>query len=454
MRRLLSLIAGVLVLLAAVALLRTWIAMEAGTPTMPGPFGDLPVAPPPGLGTAALALGLLLLGAFLAGEIAMVAGLPRVSGALLWGVLVGPELHATLRLPWPALLPRAELDYLELIDALAVSLIGLVAGSEIRIPFLRQAGGRIGKLIAADMAGVLATVGGGLWAAAGMIPLLAERTLGHRRYLVLLLAAMAVANSPAVVTAMLRETGATGVMARTALTMTVVKDLLLVILISGLLAAWSVGDAAGGSAASGVAWHLVGSMGVGLAFAAALALIAARTRARLDLVILLAGFAIALAGELLSIAPLLAGITAGFTLANAAPVRSRRLFDSIDNLLPTTYALFFAVAGARISIDALATLWPVAAGIVLLRGSGIWMGLWAGGRWAGLEGPVRSWLWTSMIPQAGVSIALAAQARAMFREEPWADTLHALLLSVVAIHELLGPPLLRLGLLRSGEVRR
>jgi len=76
------------------------------------------------------------------------------------------------------------------------------------------------------------------------------------------------------------------------------------------------------------------------------------------------GFAIALAGRLLGVAPLLAGITAGFALANLAPKRSQRLFQSIDDLLPATYALFFSVAGARIGVANLATLWPLALGIL------------------------------------------------------------------------------------------
>jgi Kef-type K+ transport system membrane component KefB len=254
---------------------------------------------------------------------------------------------------------------------------------------------------------------------------------------------------------MLRETRADGTFARTALAMTVVKDLVLVILVSALLAGWSASAAGGATlAALGVSWHLLGSLVVGGFFAGLLWLAAARTRGRLDLVVLVAGFAIALAGRMLGIAPLLAGITAGFALANLAPRRSQRLFRSIDDLLPATYALFFAVAGARIGLAGLGTLAPLAIGISALRLAGLWCGVRAGCAWAGVRAPVRNWLWTSMVPQAGVSIALAAEARNAFAAEPWVDTLHAALLAVVALHEFIGPPLLRLGLLRCGEVRR
>jgi Kef-type K+ transport system membrane component KefB len=452
-RRALTLLLSLLALLVAVGALRAWTGGPGTMAGTPGLLGDAPPTSPPGVATAALSLGLLLLGSFLLGELASLAGLPRVSGALVFGVLAGPELHAVIGAPMPPLVPRDELQYLQMVDALAVSLIGLVAGGEIRLEFLRRAAGQVARLVVSDMLGVLLWVGAGLAALGGFVPLLSERSTAHRAYLTLLLATMAVANSPAVVTAMLRETGARGPFSRTALAVTVVKDLSLVMLVSALLAAWG-GSRAGGSAAWSVAWHLSGSLLVGGCFAALLALAALKTRIRLDLVVLVSGFAIALAGRLLSIAPLLTGITAGFALANLAPRRSERLFRSVDNLLPTTYALFFAVAGARIGLAGLSQVLPVATCIAALRLAGIWTGLRVGCSWAGVHGHTRTWLWTSMVPQAGVSIALASEARAVLGHEPWADALLAVLLTVIALHELVGPPLLRLGLLRSGEVRR
>jgi hypothetical protein len=454
MRRTSALLASLLLLLVAVGLLRSWGGAADRAAMLPGALGDLPIVPSEGVGTAALSLGLLLIGSFVLGELVALAGLPRVSGALLLGLLTGPELHAALGLRMPALVPRVELEYLQFVDALAVSLIGLVAGGEIRLEFLRRSGGIVARLVAAEMSGVLLLVGGGLAAMAGSIPLLSERGVGERWYLTAVMAAMAVANSPAIVTAMLRETRASGPFAHLSLSITVVKDLTLVVLVSGLLAAWTTSGGGGSSAALGVVWHLAGSLLVGLLFALALGLVTLRTRGRLDLLVVVAGFSIALAGRVLSIAPLLAGITAGFALANAAPRRTRRLFDSIDDLLPATYALFFAVAGARIGVSSLAVLWPLAVGIAVLRLSGLWLGLRAGCAWAGVRPPVRSWLWTSMVPQAGVSIALAAEARNAFASEPWCDLMHGVLLSVVALHEIVGPPLLRLGLLQCGEVRR
>jgi Kef-type K+ transport system membrane component KefB len=453
MRRRATLLAALLAVVVSAGLLRAAMTPATAGAAHRDEPGTAITAPLDAAPDTILSLGLLVLGGFLAGELVASLKLPRVTAYLCFGVLVGPSMAQWLPASVPTLVPRGELRYLELVNALAVSLIGLVAGGEIRVSFLRTAGPRIVRLVLHESCGVALFVGVFVAAISGSVPLLALRSPGERWFLVTVLSALAIANSPAIVVALLREARATGLFARTALAMTVIKDLALVILVSGLLAAWSTAQSRTGGwpAAMGVTWHLVGSLGVGLAFALALGWLALRTRIRLDLVIVIAGFAIATTGRLLHIAPLLAGITAGFALANLSPMGSRRLFRSIDNLLPTTYAIFFAVTGARIGLESFVQIWPLAAGISLARLGGLWCGLQVGCRSAGLGDPVRPWLWTSMVPQAGVSIALAAEVRLLFQHEPWAGGLESLMLATIVVNEIVGPPLMRLGVVRSGE---
>ena len=290
---------------------------------------------------------------------------------------------------------------------------------------------------------------------AGAVPLLAQRTPNERWFLIAVLTALISASSPAVVVAILRETQASGPFAQTSLAMVVLKDLVLVIVISALLAAWTSGQSQGTAweATFGVSWHLAGSLLVGLIFALVLGVIAKRTRFRLDMVMVIAGFAIALSGKLLNVAPLIVGITAGFALTNLSPNTSRRLFSSIDNILPTTYVIFFATTGAKISLDSLMIIWPLAVGACAVRFVGCWSGLRIGCRVAGASDLERKWLWTSMVSQAGVSIALASEIHRVFAQQEWAVQLQSFMLATIVINEVIGPPLMRLGVIRSGEAR-
>jgi Kef-type K+ transport system membrane component KefB len=114
--------------------------------------------------------------------------------------------------------------------------------------------------------------------------------------------------------------------------------------------------------------------------------------------------------------------------------------------------VFFAAAGAKIDVNALVGFWPAALAIVVVRLSMIFAGTWAGARIGGLEAPARNWLWTSLIPQAGVTVALITSLDQTFGNYRWSLALSSLLLAVVAIHELIGPLLMRVGLSRCGEI--
>src|SRR6266536_6505216 len=78
---------------------------------------------------ATLALGFLLLAAYVGGELARRARLPRLTGYLLVGFAVGP---------WLGLVRREEVDALRFLQDAAVALIALAAGLELTLEALRQ----------------------------------------------------------------------------------------------------------------------------------------------------------------------------------------------------------------------------------------------------------------------------------------------------------------------------
>lgn len=88
-----------------------------------------------------LAAGALLLCGLFAGKVAKGLGLPRLTGYLLVGVAVGPYALGFI--------PNAGVKGLELVKGLAVSLIALVAGTELRLGLIRRVGARVALLCAA-----------------------------------------------------------------------------------------------------------------------------------------------------------------------------------------------------------------------------------------------------------------------------------------------------------------
>src|SRR5437870_1265817 len=74
---------------------------------------------------ATLALGFLLLAAYVGGELARRARLPRLTGYLLVGFAVGPA--------WLGLVRREEVEALRLIEDAAMALIAFAAGAELTL---------------------------------------------------------------------------------------------------------------------------------------------------------------------------------------------------------------------------------------------------------------------------------------------------------------------------------
>lgn len=114
------------------------------------------------------------------------------------------------------------------------------------------------------------------------------------------------------------------------------------------------------------------------------------------------------------------------------------------------FVVFFALAGASMALADLATLWPLVIPIVLVRLLAIWFGTWLGARWGRAATPERRYVWLGLVSQAGVAIGLATIVAQAYPER--GAQIRTLFLAVMAVNQILGPILFRLGLDRSGEI--
>ena len=190
-------------------------------------------------------------------------------------------------------------------------------------------------------------------------------------------------------------------------------------------------------------------MGMGVVVAMVMRLMITRVGDHMVVFLLAAGFGIAIISETMHLAPLLVGLTAGFMMSNMWPDRTSSFFESMEDVLLPVYCVFFAVTGAMISLEALMDLWPLALLIVGVRLLMIWLSTDIACRVASMDRTTRGWLWTTYIPQAGVSLALALQIQHTFRDMPWSGQFASVILASIAITQLIGPPLMRIGLLKT-----
>jgi Kef-type K+ transport system membrane component KefB len=393
-----------------------------------------------------LALGFLLIAAWLGGELAPRARLPRVVGFLLVGFCVGPG--------WLRLVRADELAALQLVSDASVALIALAAGCALdlatlpmgRRGVLRLAGGVMGFPFAAITLVVLSV--------SPWFPLTRYLSFGTALAVALVLATFATISSPTLTMTVMDEVDARGPFARAMLGVASAQALVAAVLLSLILVvAWPL--AIRGALNPGVVWTVLGRLGGSVAAGTLLgALIAGYySLARRDEILLLAAAAF-LAATVAWVAHLdavLVGLAGGLYLSNVARAEGVQVARALQRQALPIYLVGFALAGAGLRVGALADLWPWVLLLAGLRAVALRYGL----QWAGRTPDVTPALaqegWLGLISQAGVALGLAPMVR---RALPASGiSLEALIVALIAVHEVVGPICFRRALARAGEFK-
>jgi Kef-type K+ transport system membrane component KefB len=403
---------------------------------------------PLGEGTAPalvlMAFGFLILGAYSVGELATTIRLPKIVGYLAAGLAVGPAALNFVSVP--------VMNQLAPVSELAIALIAFLAGAELRLDEVRRRGVLLLKLMTAELTVAFVGIASVIAALHRFLPFLNGAPWTEILGFSILFASVAVVHSPAVTMALLSESGARGVVARTTLGVVLLADVAVVLSFTGALALARVlappsGGAVGGSLT--VLWEIGGAIVVGALLGAIVALYLRVIRRELFIfAILVAFFGAELAG-LLHVETLLTLLVAGFVAENWGGGGGEQLRHAMERAGAPIFVVFFALAGAKIRPDAVLALWPLVLPIVVVRAGGIWLGTQLGARWAGVEPEVRRNAWMGLISQAGVAIGLSSVVAGAYPDR--GEELRTLFLATIAINETLGPILFRIALLRSGE---
>ncbi len=387
--------------------------------------------------------GFLILAAYSVGELVTVAGLPKIVGYMLAGVLFGP----------PALgyVSRPALEELTPVSNLAIALIAFLAGAELQIAEIRERGAAILKLMSTEL--LLSFVGVAVTIALlrSQLPVLATAPAAEVLAFSLLVAAVTVVHSPAATIALLTETRANGPVARYTLGVVLVMDIAVVLIFSGVLAAARAlvppSGGGGGVQVGTVIWEIGGAVLVGAVLGAFVALYLRFISRELFIFAILVALFGAEIARLMHVETLLTLLVAGFVAENGGGGRGEQFRHAMERAAAPIFVVFFALSGARLDPAAVLPLWTIVVPIVGVRMLAIWGGIQLGGRWAKLDPVVTDNAWFGLVSQAGVAFGLAAVVAEVYPSR--GESLRALLLAVIAVNQTLGPILFRVGLRRA-----
>jgi len=390
------------------------------------------------------ALGFLLLAGTLMSELVEVLGIPHLTGYLGAGILAGPHvLH---------LIDHHAVKRLEPVNTLAIALIALAGGAELRLDSLRRS---LKSLLSATVFQTFL----GLFGAALVFALARPAFVRDMPFMglvgvSLLWGALAIARSPSAALGIISQTRASGPLARFSLAFIMASDVVVVttLAIAITIARPLVEPSATLSlgAFRELGHEILGSVSMGTTLGLILAAYLKTSGRQLLVVLVALGFGATEVLRYLQFDPLLTFLVAGFVVQNLSK-QGDKFIHAIEETGGVVYVVFFASAGAHLNVPLLREFWPTA---LLLTGSRALITYGSArlsSRVAKDEPAVRSWGFASMVSQAGVALGIAQVISRQFPS--FGSQFRDLAIACIAINEMFGPILFKFAIDRTKEAK-
>ncbi len=384
-------------------------------------------------------------------------GLPLITGFLLMGSLAGPF--------GLGILPESALEDLRFLDRIALAFIAFAAGNELKLAELRPRLKSIGSVTVGLVFTTFLLTATAVFLFADHIPYLGTLPIEGKVAGALLAGSILVARSPSSAIAIVNELRAKGPFTQTVLGVTVIMDVLVIILF-GINT--EIADVLLRSPGFEVGFvflilgELAISIGIGFLIGKAIGkCLALRLPSPVHAaLVLVLGYLVFVGAHWLRqvthahlpfelfVEPLLICMISGFVVANRT-----EYWDPFSKILfklgPAIYLVFFTLTGASLSLGILKEMWLLAILLSIVRLIAIVLGSYWGGFLAGEPYHQTRLSWMGYITQAGIGLGLAKEVAVEF--PALGSAFPTLIISVIILNQLIGPPLLKTAIHRSGE---
>ena len=409
----------------------------AATRTVPTVRGSL---------AAIAATGFLLLVGTLASELLEPLKIPHLTAYILVGIIAGPYVLD--------LVDHETVIQVNKTNPLALALIALAGGAELRIAELRKAARSLAWATLMQSVVVMVLAGGAFAAVSPLLPFLHGSPVNMIIGMSLLWGVIAITRSPSATLGVLSQTRAQGPIARATLATVMTSDVVVLVVLATTLTLTKplleAGATLSASAFRELGREILGSVSLGTTLGLLLVVYLRFVNRSLALVLLVLGLGFTEVLRYLHFEPLLTFLVAGFIVQNLSQ-QGEKFLHGIEGLGSLVYVVFFAAAGAHLEIPVLQKLWPIALLLCVTRALSTLFAHRVGARLADDEPVVKKWGWSGLVSQAGIALGIGVVVE---RNVPSIGPgIRSLVLATVAINEMIGPILFKLALDRSGESR-
>ncbi len=383
--------------------------------------------------------------------------LPLITGFIVMGVIAGP--HAL------NLITKNATEKLYFINDLSLAYIAFAAGAELYLKDLRGRMKSISWNTFGQLVGTFVLSSVVIYFLAEHIPFLVDVSHKIKGAVSVLIAAIFVASSPSSAIAIIYELRAKGPFTQTAMGVTVIKDVLVIILyaICISVARYLVHEHPFNiSVIIILAVELSLSFILGIILGKIINLVLRFSIGFYPKIILLLGlgygvfvfsqfvqkYSLEWFGNEIFFEPLLIAIIGSFMVTNYSRYRPEFQF-LINKIGPYVYMAFFTLTGAMISLELLLEVWLIALVLFLIRLVSLIIGSYLGATLAKNNPLQKKLSWMPYVTQAGVGLGLTVKVAEEF--PAWGDEFVTIVISVIILSQFIGPPFFKFALNKIGE---
>ena len=381
-----------------------------------------------------LTLSIILFAGFIMTRLTHTLNMPKVSGYILAGILIGPcGLN---------FISENMINGMSFVSDLALAFIAFGVGKFFKKEVLMRTGKRI----------IVITISEALLA--GILVTLLLKVMFHLNWeFSMVLGAIATATAPASTMMTINQYKAKGEFVDTLLQIVALDDVVCLLAFS-IVSAIVNGNASGSLSVndivSPIAYNfLVIGLGIFCGYFLSRLLIPARSRD--NRLILAIAMLLGLSGicAAIDISPLLSCMVFGAFYINLT--EDKKLFRQINSFTPPVMSIFFIVSGMNLDLNALSTVGAIGVCYFVIRIIGKYMGTYLSCLLMSTSKEIRNYMGFALIPQAGVAIGLAFLGQRMLPPET-GNLMLTIILSSSVLYEMVGPISAKMALFLSGSI--
>ncbi len=405
------------------------------------------------------ATGFIILAAFSMGEFFQLMRMPALLGYIFAGILFGPNLAAILPGQPTALFGKRVISDLELINVVIVGVIGTLGGGELKIGELKSNLRTILAILVLNIAFVFPLTFLVVWHIPAWVPSImpfaANLTSKDIFQFALFCGVFGAATSPTVTIAVLQENRARGPLTSLVLGTVVFADIALVGMVLIAVNFSKVLMVPEGVAGPGVLSALPSvamEFGTGILIGVITGLVTIiylRFVKREQLLFTVALiFTASYVCKLFHAETLLAFLTAGFLVQNFSS-RGPEMISALERISLPVFVIYFMTQAAQLDPVAVQGTLYLTLVLTVLRTVSLVGATRLAGAITGVNEVMRRSLWSCLFSRGSVDLVLAGLVAASI--PTWGRDFQMVIMSMVVIHIILGPPLLKRALDGSGE---